>query len=129
MIVVDATIWVDNLRGVLPGGCSQRIVAEGCASPPHVDFEVGAALLRLERRGELGNGSARVLIDLFRDHPVDRVFHRDDALTALDMTANASYADAWYLALAERLGSPVMTTDRGMAEAARILGVDLIGGM
>lgn len=126
MIVVDATVWVDKLRRVLPDEFNQRILTEGCASPPHVDFEVGAALLRLERRGDLDSGQARELIDAFADHPVERARHRDDGVRAVGLTSNATYAGAWYVALAKRLGCPVMTSDAGLAEAARIGGVEVV---
>lgn len=126
MIVVDATAWVDRLLGVLSDELSARIRADGCLSPAHVDFEVGSALIRLERRGQLAPGHARVLIDEFSGHPVDRVRQPVDAVQAVDMLGNATYADAWYIALAKRLECHLMTTDGGMKEAAHIHGVDVL---
>ncbi|MFC6009593.1 type II toxin-antitoxin system VapC family toxin [Nocardia lasii] len=127
MIVVDATIWVDLLRGKLPADYSQRIAIAGCVSPPHVDFEVGSALIRLERRGELKSGAARELINAFSTHPVERVREPIDAVEAFAVLHNATYADAWYVALAKRCEFPLMTLDDGMKEAARIHGVELVG--
>lgn len=125
MIVVDATVWVDRLRGVLPERAAAAIRDEGCASPAHVDFEVGAALIRLERRGDLGKGAARGLIEEFSRHPLERIMQPVDAVRAVDLTNNASYADAWYIALAARLGCRLMTIDGGMKEAARIHNVEV----
>lgn len=127
MIVVDATVWVDRLLGVLPDDLSSQIRDEGAISPPHVDFEVGGALLRLERRGKLSRGAARELIAAFSVHPVERVRHSADAVGAAVLMDNATYADAWYIAMAQRLGLGIMTLDGGMKEAARIHGIDVIG--
>lgn len=126
MIVVDATVWVDRLRGVLPERLGDEIKAAGCVSPAHVDFEVGSALIRLERRGDLASGHARVLVEAFIAHPVHRVRQPVDAVQALDMIDNATYADAWYIALAKRLGCRLVTTDSGMKKAARIHGVEVL---
>ncbi|MFC4125636.1 type II toxin-antitoxin system VapC family toxin [Nocardia rhizosphaerae] len=127
MIVVDATVWVDLLRGHLPSTYADRIGIAGCIAPPHVDFEVGSALIRLERRGDLEPGQAAVLIAAFSSHPVERVREPEDATEALTVLNNATYADAWYVAMAKRREYALMTLDEGMKEAARIHGVDLVG--
>lgn len=127
MIVVDATVWVDRLLGVLPEHLSSRIREEGAISPPHVDFEVGGALLRLERRGRLPAGAARELVVAFSGHPVERVRHADDAAGATAFVDNATYAEAWYIALAQRLELGLMTLDGGMRSTAQIHGIDVIG--
>ncbi|MGY0501439.1 type II toxin-antitoxin system VapC family toxin [Nocardia sp. FBN12] len=127
VIVVDATIWVDLLRGTLPSGYSDRIAIAGCVSAPNVDFEVGSALIRLERRGDLEPGQAEALITAFSAHPVDRVREPVDAVEAIRILDNATYADAWYIAIAKRREFPLMTLDDGMKEAARIHGVELVG--
>lgn len=126
MIVVDATIWVDILRGALPDALAEHIRAGGCVSPAHVDFEVGSALIRLERRGDLKTGHVHVLIEQFSYHPVERVRQPADAVRAVDLLDNSTYADAWYIALAKRLGCGLITTDDGMKESARIQGVSVI---
>lgn len=126
MIVVDASVWVDLLRDVLPPGYADRIRIAGCVSPPHVDFEVGSALIRLARRGELDIDQARSLIAVFSTHPVKRVREPVDSVTAVGLIDNATYADAWYIALAQRLGYPLMTLDDGMRKAAQIRGIEVV---
>jgi len=42
------------------------------------------------------------------------------------MVDDAVYADAGYIALAQRLAYPLMTLDDGMQKAARIHGVEVI---
>ncbi|MFI5714256.1 type II toxin-antitoxin system VapC family toxin [Nocardia sp. NPDC051750] len=127
MIVVDASVWVDLLRGVLPPGYGERIRIAGCVAPPHVDFEVGSALIRLARRGELEFDQARALIAAFSTHPVERIREPGDSVAAVGLIDNATYADAWYIALAQRLAYPLMTLDDGMRKAARIHGVEVMG--
>ena len=127
MIVVDASVWVDLLRGALPTGYVERIRIAGCVAPPHVDFEVGSALIRLARRGELESDQAHALIDAFSIHPVERIREPADSVAALRLIDNAAYADAWYIALAQRLAYPLMTLDDGMQKAARIHGVEVVG--
>lgn len=126
MIVVDASAWVDYLRLALPEAASELIGVEGCFSPPHVDFEVGSGLLRLERRGRLPAGAARELIGDFSRSPLERIWQPIDATEAVDLLNNASYADAWYLALARRLGCSLMTSDADMKTAASMHGVRVI---
>ncbi|MFR9751828.1 type II toxin-antitoxin system VapC family toxin [Nocardia sp. 004] len=127
MIVVDASVWVDLLRGALPPGYADRIRTAGCVSPPHVDFEVGSALIRLARRGELEFDQARALIAAFSNHPVERIREPVDSVAAMGLIDNATYADAWYIALAQRLAYPLMTMDDGMQKTARIHGVEVVG--
>lgn len=120
MIVVDASSWLDALRGKLPPGMLELLEDGACASPPHVDFEVGNAAIRLERRGVLESGKARDLIEAFSRNPVERIFQPIDAVYAVELLDNATFADAWYIALAKRLSCPLMTTDAGMKTAARM---------
>ncbi|WP_051425763.1 type II toxin-antitoxin system VapC family toxin [Jiangella gansuensis] len=126
MIVVDATIWVDRLCGTLPEELAALIRAEGCAAPAHVDFEVGSGLLRLERRGMLAAGRAAVLIEEFSRHPVERIGQAQDFVRATGLLDNSSYADALYLALAERLDCPLLTSDAGMKAAARVASIPVV---
>ncbi|MEV0360426.1 type II toxin-antitoxin system VapC family toxin [Nocardia sp. NPDC050697] len=129
MIVVDASVWVDLLRGILQPGYAERIRIAGCVAPPHVDFEVGSALVRLARRGALEVEQAHGLIAAFSTHPVERIREPRDSIAALELIDNATYADAWYIALAQRLAYPLMTLDDGMQKAARIHGVEVVGGL
>lgn len=125
MIVVDASTWVDYLTGSLAEDDTSQILSGDPASPPHVDFEVGSALLRLERRALLPPGSAKNLASFFSQLPLRRERSVQDQVQAYDLLDNATYADAIYTALATRLGSPLLTSDAGMVESARIAGVDV----
>lgn len=127
MIVVDATVWVDLLRGELDDLLQESVVGDLCVAPPHVDFEVGSALIRAERRDLLPEGAATRLIRAFVATPCHREFDRTDPVRALRFRDNATYADAWYLAMASRLSCPVVTIDSGMVAAASAHDIDVIG--
>jgi predicted nucleic acid-binding protein len=120
MIVVDATVWVDLLRGTLPEHLIETVASQSCVSPPHVDFEVGSALLRAQRRELLPAGRAAELVSAFSTMPMERPRHPADPMRAISFLDNASYADALYLAMAARLNCELMTLDKGLAAAAAI---------
>lgn len=126
MIVVDACAWVDYFLEALPPDVEGALTSDDLVGPPHVDWEVGSALLRRERTVGLGITTAKALIVGFVQLPFERVRHPADIEGAFDFMNNASFHDAIYLALARRLNSPVMTSDKGMIDAARIGGVDVI---
>lgn len=126
MIVVDASVWVGLLRVCCPG-YADRIRIVGCVSPPRVDFEVGSALIRPVRRGELEFDQARELIAAFSTHPVERICEPVDSVAAVGLIDNDTYADTWYIAPAQRLAYPLMTLDDGMQKAARVHGMEVVG--
>ena len=126
MIVVDATVWVDYLIGELSDDHRERVLDLAATSPAHVDFEVGSALMRRERLGELDVGASRVLVTGFSGMPFPRESTHHDLVTAFDLIDNATYADAIYVTMADRLKCPIMTSDSGMAECARIADVDVL---
>lgn len=127
-MVIDASTWVDYLAWNLaePGILDAAIDAGECAGPPHVDFEVGSALLRMERAGVIAGNSAEALITAFSRLPISRLYAAPDALAAIPISHNARYADAWYVALAHRLHCSLITNDSGMATAARMRDVHVI---
>jgi predicted nucleic acid-binding protein len=127
VIIVDATVWVDLLLAQLAPAVEERLLGDLCIAPPHVDFEVGSALLRAERREVIPPGAAGRLIDAFTSTPCRREYDATDPLRALRYRDNATYADAWYLAMASRLTCPVLTTDAGMSTAAAAHGIEAIG--
>jgi predicted nucleic acid-binding protein len=127
VIVVDATVWVDMLRGALDPEVRRVLLDDFCVSPPHVDFEVGSALLRGERRDVLPEGAAARLVGAFVSVPCRREYDATDPVRALRFRDNATYADAWYLAMASRLSCAVVTLDTGMAAAASLHDIDVIG--
>jgi predicted nucleic acid-binding protein len=121
MTVVDASVLVEYLAGGEEAGAVRvRLLASrGQLWAPHlVDAEVGHALRRGVRAGELTAARARAALEDLADFPIQRVGHLALLDRAWKLRANVSFYDALYVALAERLDTPLLTLDarlRGVA--------------
>ncbi|WP_066952659.1 type II toxin-antitoxin system VapC family toxin [Streptomyces lushanensis] len=119
MIVIDCSALVFFLTDDGPTGrqVRKRVAEEDRLAAPHlIDYEVMSALLGLARgrRGgepKLGAGPLRKAMATFRDLPIDR--HETLVLweRVRTLSANQSAYDAQYVALAETLGVPLITSD------------------
>ena len=121
MIVLDASAWVDILMGLVPPPQPDEAVTV----PPHFDAEVVGALRALDHRAVLSTLEAETALrlHLHARFPVER--QDDDVLQAWRWRESMSLADAWYAALALRLGATWVTTDRRAAATARRHGVSV----
>ncbi len=123
-LVADASAVVDLLAGSPRAGAIRvELSAAGELDvPEHFHVEAISALRGLLRRGELSPERADRALDLLLElrvvrHPVAPLA-RD--VWALRETLTAY--DAAYLALAQAIDAAVLTTDRGLAAAARSAG-------
>lgn len=121
MIVLDASALVELLVGGTPRAAllAARISdpTESLHSPHLIDLEVASVLRSLEARGELSPGdAARLIADLLT---FDMVKYPHDVLVPRiwQLRGNLTAYDAAYVALAETLGSPLVTCDRRLAAA------------
>ncbi len=120
MIVVDASVLVAFL--VEPGMSAHVRAAfarhgDDLHAPAHVDLEVLSALRRLTAAGLLTAARATAAVEDFLDVPLVR--HGVEGLTprVWALHAHVSPYDAAYLALAEALGTAVLTCDGRLARA------------
>ncbi len=117
-IVVDASALIDLLFGFPRApGVARALGAARPTSPAHLDVEVLRFARRLLLRGDLDEARAgEILADLGR-FPVERVQLHGLSEQAWALRHNVSTDDAYYVALADRLEAPLVTTDRRLAQA------------
>ena len=118
-VIADASVLVAALvDSGREGKWAESAVAEGSlAGPELVLAEASNILRRLERSGEISRLEAnsahrdllRLDLELFPFAPfADRVWA---------LRSNLTSYDAWYVALAEAFGCPLMTLDRKLSRA------------
>lgn len=121
MIVLDASAMVEALLGTEVGAGVAKILRSNDVAlhAPHLlDVEVLHVLRRAARTGDIDEArGARAMADLaelgiVRHAPID-LWPRAWALRD-----NLSAYDAMYVALAEALDAPLLTTDRRLAGAS-----------
>jgi predicted nucleic acid-binding protein len=120
MIVMDASSLVELLLGTRRG----RVVAERIADAalalhaPHLaDVEVAQALRRYVREGDLDAGAAAAALDDLRALDVERHSHEPLLDRVWSLRENLTAYDAVYVALAEALGTTLLTCDGRLARA------------
>jgi predicted nucleic acid-binding protein len=120
MPVIDASVLMEYL-GDAEGAevARRRLVADRARlwAPHLVDAEVGHALRRGVRRGEIAADAARDALDDLIVMPLRRVRHRQLIPRAWELRENVSFYDALYVALAELLEEPLITFDRRLSRA------------
>ena len=121
-VVLDASAAVELLLASALGGDVDRALGRDPAIhvPELFAVEVLAAIRGAERRKELVAARAAAAVDDLLELPLIRWAPSDELLRrAWELRAAVSTYDAMYLALAERLGAVLLTTDRRLAAAAR----------
>lgn len=116
-VVVDASVVVDAL--VVEDGAAARESLRGVAlhAPYHFDVEVLSAVGRLARGGAIAAQRAEVAVGDLERIPVERHPATPLLTRAWSMRHQLRLTDALYVALAEDLSAPLITTDRRLARA------------
>lgn len=117
MIVVDASAVLEVLLQTPRARAAEAELFGGTTlNAPHLlDLEVAQVLRRYEHGGVLTAPRAAAALRVFADLPVVRYPH-DVLLTRVwALRENATSYDAAYLALAEALDAPLVTSDRRLA--------------
>ena len=117
-LVVDASVFVDLLAGTDQAERA-RVALSGAVlhAPAHVDAEVLFALARLERAGRIGVDRADAGVVNMIDAPVVRHPVHELMQSAWTQRSSLRVTDALYVALAEQLDAPLVTTDARLARA------------
>jgi predicted nucleic acid-binding protein len=119
VIVVDASAIVDLILPATPDPVLRdRLLSDGNLHAPHVvDVEVVSALRRSVRHGRLSpERAADARVDLAAT-PIVRYPHEPLLARAWDLRDTLTVYDGVYVALAELLDAPLVTSDARLAAA------------
>lgn len=130
MIVLDASAATDFVLrlGDRAAWVGDRLAAGSVHAPALIDLEVVAALRRLRRCEEVGAARAATALDDLAALPIRRWPHVGLVARVWQLRDALSAHDATYVALAEVLDAPVVTTDAGFATAAHGARVECFPG-
>jgi predicted nucleic acid-binding protein len=120
VIVVDASALLELLLQTALGTRVEARLFRGHHEfhVPHlVDVEVTQALRRLVRAGDVPTARAAEVIEDLHDFDLQRHAHLDLLTRAWELRENLTVYDAMYVALAEALGSPIVTCDAPLGRA------------
>lgn len=122
MIVLDASAWIDVLTAGLE---VDELADHDLLVPAHFDVEVVGAIRALVQHGAIGSADGDSALDRHLRGEFSRVYDARDARFAWSIRESMALADAWYVAIAHRLGAPWITADQQAGRTARRLGVDV----
>ncbi len=121
MVVVDASALVDLLLARRASDALADLVfgvGEVIAAPHLIDPEVLQTLRRLLRFGEIDAGQADAALDLFSYIVIERHPHDAFRQRIWFLRNNLTAYDATYVALAEALDVPLITSDARLARSS-----------
>lgn len=117
-LVCDASVMVALLTATaVVGPIANRLRGHVVHVPAHFDAEVLSALGRLHRAGDIPVEEVDRALDQLATAPYERHALATLLTPAWAHRANVRLVDALYLALADELGAPLLTLDRGLASA------------
>jgi predicted nucleic acid-binding protein len=130
-VILDAAAALDPLtyEGDRGECVAQQLVGEDVLDAPHlIDVEVLSGLRKRVLRRELSAGVAGIAVTRLRELRMRRYSAADLLDRIWQLRSRLTPYDASYVALAETLGAPLVTTDARLARArghrARILAFD-----
>jgi predicted nucleic acid-binding protein len=119
MLVVDAGVLFEIVAGTPRAeALRQEFAADDEQVAPHlIDAEVLGVIRTHHERGWLDRTAADQAVDDLRDWPGERLSHRPLLERAWELRSTVRSYDALYVALAEALEAPLLTTDGRLARA------------
>ena len=122
MIVVDASVLATALGDDGPAGdrVRDRLRGERMVAPELIDLEVASVWRRLVRAGSISVDRAMLAFrDLARVR-LQRVSHRPLLPRVWSLRDTLTTYDAAYVALAEAIAAPLLTSDGRMSRASGV---------
>ena len=98
-----------------------RVHEASCHAPHLIDAEVGNVLRREAAQGAIESDNALAALRALDSLVADRYPHAALVPVAWELRHNVTYYDALYVALAARLGYPLLTADARLARAPGLL--------
>jgi predicted nucleic acid-binding protein len=122
VLVTDAGVWVRALVDEGPGDpIRARLVAEVVvAAPALIDLEFTNVLRGLLTKRSIALPNAEMAIAEFLQAPIQRYRHEALVPRVWQLRENLTAYDAAYVALAEALGTDLLTIDRRIGGAAGV---------
>jgi predicted nucleic acid-binding protein len=120
-LIVDASAIIDlGLRNEPKASWVERhTFSEAELHAPHLlDVEVASGLRRLHLAGQISQRRAREVLELLRDLSIERYPHVQLLERIWQLAPGLSAYDAAYVALAEALAAPLLTTDDALARSS-----------
>jgi predicted nucleic acid-binding protein len=119
-VVIDASVVVAALVDGGPVGswAEELLVGEPLAAPHLLPVEVANILRRSVLAGQVSADVAGMAHHDLLGLRVELFAYEPFGPRAWELRANVTAYDAWYVALAEQLGSPLATLDRRLRGAA-----------
>ena len=121
MSVLDTSAAVDFLLGQEVSDAVEEVLQgdQEAAAPDLLVFEVLAVLRRHAAQGVIPSERAEAAVADLGDLPIELFPTMPLRGRAWELRENITAGDAMFVALAERIGAPLVTKDRGLARAAR----------
>ncbi len=122
MLVVDASVLATALADDGADGDMARgyLQTQELAAPELIDLEVTSVLRRQLSTARLDRRRAQLALEDLFDLPMLRAPHRPLLGRCWELRSNLSVYDAAYVALAEALGTSLLTADTRLAKAPGI---------
>ena len=116
--VLDASAMVDLPVVEQPlGTLREALRFDRCVTPAVMDLDAAALLSRLVSRGDLPDAEAVQILRDVRAAPVQRFPHGPLMTRAWDLRKRTGLHGAAYVALADVLGVPLLTSDPRLKDA------------
>ena len=118
-LVVDSSVIAALLTDTGTDGTWARaqLSRERLAAPQHMPVEVTSVLRRLAGLGAVSHEAATLALDELLQLRVLAFGYRGFGKRVWELRENLVPYDAWYVALAEHLGAPLVTLDRRLTKA------------
>ena len=119
MLVVDASVLATALAddGLDGDTAREHLRTQELVAPELIDLEVVSVLRRQLSLAKLDRRRTRLALDDLFDLPMLRAPHRPLLGRCWELRDNLSVYDAAYVALAEALGTRLLTADARLAKA------------